>query len=195
MSDSVSPVQPALDQASWLTATLPIRLYGDPILTTPCADVSPGELRDGKAKSWATAMEKFLRSYRAHTGTGRGLAANQIGISKRLVAIWVEEKPEIFINPAVIVTEGEGSYPEACLSSAALITGEVHRPWMATIKYETLDGNIRENQFDPLATRVLLHEIDHLHGKLCSDLYQPGTIALRAGDADEVLKPELKRLK
>ncbi|MDF2461606.1 MAG: def, partial [Candidatus Saccharibacteria bacterium] len=161
MSDQVSPIQPALDQASWLTASLPIRLYGDPALTTPCADVSPGELRDGSAKRWAAAMEKFLRSYRAHTGTGRGLAANQIGISKRIVLIWVEDEPEIFINPTVLVTEGEGIYPEACLSSASLIAGEVRRPWLASIKYERLDGSIRENQFDPLASRVLLHEIDH----------------------------------
>ena len=194
MMATVSPLQPALDQAAWLTSTLPIRLFGDPILTTPCQDVTPGELRDGSVKRWTNAMRKFLSSYRNHTGTGRGLAANQLGVSKRIVLAWLDTGPEFFINPTIITTEGRGIYDEACISAASLIIGQVTRPWLATIKYLTPTGSIRDNQFDALTTRILLHEIDHLGGVVCSDLYNPGTIALHSGHPDQILKSELTQL-
>ncbi len=189
-----SPIATALQEAEWLTATLPIRLFGDPVLTTPCRPVTESEISSGQAKTWADQLVDFLTAYRAKTGVGRGLAANQLGISKQLVLVWLDTGPEVYVNPKADSSEGRGIYPEACISSASLILGEVIRPWAATFSYLTLDGKSKTITPDHILTRILLHELDHLAGKLCSDHYEAGTICLATGNPDQILKPELKRL-
>jgi peptide deformylase len=189
-----SPIKRRLDEAQWLTETLPIRLYGDPILTTPCEPVTNTEIKSGQAQKWADQLISFLQTYREKTGVGRGLAANQIGISKQIILVLLDSGPEIYINPKVTSSEGAGSYPEACISAASLVVGDVIRPWTAKISYTTLDGTAQSISPDNLQTRVLLHEIDHLKGMLCSDKYEPGTIRLATGDPDEILKATLKRI-
>jgi peptide deformylase len=190
-----SPIQQALDQASWLTSMLPIRLFGDPVLSTPCKPVTKSELSSGEAKQWAEQMTKFLEAYRTKTGGGRGLAANQLGIPKQLVLVWLDTGPEFYLNPHLDSSDGEGVYPESCISSAGLILGDVVRPWTIKLTYVTLEGTNKTVSPDEIHSRILLHELDHLKGIVCSDSYVPGTIRLTTGDKDEILKPELKRLK
>ncbi len=190
-----SPIQLSLDEAGWLTQNLPIRLFGDPVLTTPCEVVTDKEIESGKVKKWADELIDFLKKYRARTGAGRGLAANQIGISKRLVLIWSNDGPKIYINPEVVSSEGRGTYPESCISSASLIMGEVKRAWTITVDYISVEGKEESLKADPIQSRLLLHEIDHLDGKVCSDKYTPGTIRLTSGDSNEILRPELARIK
>lgn len=189
-----SSIQAALDDAGWLSTNLPIRLFGDPILITPCMPVTKEELRNGSVKKWADELIDFLKKYRAKTGIGRGLAANQIGISKRLVLLWLDDWPTVYVNPEIVLSEGQGIYPESCISSAALIMGEVKRPWTITINYISIDGKEKSLKANPIQSRLLLHEIDHLDGKVCSDKYAPGTIRLTSGDNEGVLKSELVRL-
>lgn len=195
MTTHESPIQAALDKAQWLTTSLPIRLFGDPILTAPCQPVTTVEIQSGQAQTWANQLTQFLTDYRVHTGTGRGLALNQIGISKQIVAVLLDSGPQIFVNPQIASPRGLAVFPETCISTGALISGEVERPWAADISFTNLIGEAHTAPPDPLLTRVLLHEIDHLRGKLCSDLYRPGTIRLLSGDPDEILKPKLNRIK
>lgn len=189
-----SPIQPALDEAAWVTTALPIKLFGDPVLNKPCSLVTTEEIKSGEAKEWSNQLIDFLKIFREKLGVGRGLAANQIGISKQMALVWLDTGPEIYINPKVISTEGEAVYPESCISAASLIIGEVTRPYKAKITYTTLKGKQKTIKPDPIHNRILLHEIDHLKGVVCSDKYSPGTIRIARGDADEILKPELKRI-
>jgi peptide deformylase len=188
-----SPINQALDQAKWLTSTLPIRLFGDPVLSTPCVPVTQSEY-ESEARKWADQMIAFLRTYREKTRGGRGLAANQLGIHKQMVLVWLDTGPEIYINPHPIESEGEGVYPESCISSAGLILGDVVRPWTIKLSYTTLERKQKIAEPDPIHSRILLHELDHLQGIVCSDKYEPGTIRLTTGNKDEILKPELKRI-
>jgi peptide deformylase len=190
-----SPIKAALEEARWVTENLPIRLLGDPILVTPCRPVTKKEIADGTARELADNLSSFLQKYRDKTGVGRGLAANQIGVSKQMALVWLDSGPEVFINPEVVSTEGEGIYPESCISAASLVIGEVIRPWQAKVRYTTLKGEKKTIDADPIHTRLLLHEIDHLQGQVCTDKYKTGTTRLTGGDTDEILKPELKRLK
>jgi peptide deformylase len=190
----VSPIKASLDGALWLTTTLPIRLFGDPALITPCTPVSQLEITSGAAQIWANQLTNFLKLYRDRTGVGRGLAANQLGISKQIVLAWATTGPEIYINPKIVDSSGEAVYPEACISSASLVIGEVTRPWRAKISYTTLDGSRKTIEPDGIHARLLLHEIDHLDGKICSDAYNPGTMRIATGDSNEILTPELKRI-
>ena len=195
MTASHSPIQKALNEAAWLTANLPIRLAGDPALTTRCEPVTNDELDSGQAKGWADQMTHFLTTYRKHTGTGRGLAANQLGITKQIVLILLDSGPQIYLNPNVMESEGEGIYRESCISLASLISGDVKRAWSVKVEYSDLKGDRHEAALEPLPSRVLLHEIGHLQGQICSDLFEPGTIHINDGDPDKVLKAELKRIR
>jgi peptide deformylase len=188
-----SPIQAALTEAQWATSNLPIRLFGDPVLTRPCEPVSAEEIKSGQSQAWADQLIGFLKTYRDKLGVGRGLAANQLGISKQLVLVWLDSGPEIYLNPRIISTEGEGTYPETCISSASLVIGEVTRPWKAKISYVTLTGDEVTIEPDSIHTRILLHELDHLAGEICFDKYNPKTTRLATGDADEILKPRLHR--
>jgi peptide deformylase len=195
MSHPASPIQPALDQAAWVTATMPIRLFGDPILTTPCTEVTKADFANGQVAAWSKQLIDFLTTYRAHTGTGRGLAANQIGIGKRLICILYGDAPQVLINPTVTHSEGNGRYPESCISSASLIQGTVVRAWSVTVRYLDADGHEHSlTPDDPIYTRLLLHEIDHLDGKICSDLYEAGSIRMHDGQPASIMAPHMERL-
>lgn len=192
---SVSLIKTNLDQARWLTENTPIRLFGDPALITPCKKVTVAEIENGETQKLADQLIDFLKKYKQKTGTGRGLAANQLGISKRMVLVWLDNGPQIYINPKIISTDGEGIYPESCISAASLIMGDVTRSWTGTFEYTDLAGKKKKINANPIHTRLLLHEIDHLDGIICSDKYISGTIKIISGGAEEVLKPQLKRTK
>lgn len=184
----------ALEEAIWLTQTLPIRLFGDPVLTHKCQPISADEFHSGQAQAWAAQLDEFMQAYREHTGLGRGLAANQIGISKQLIWIWNGHEPHFYANPVISGTLSEAIYPESCISGASLMIGDVKRPWQIEVTYQDLDGQNHSNTYDGLTARLLQHEIDHLRGKLCTDHYQPGSIRLATGGKDQILVPEIKPL-
>jgi len=107
---------------------------------------------------------------------GAGLAAPQIGISKRIVIFWVEDNPRypdieavpntILINPQIIILGDELGYGwEGCLSVPGL-RGLV--PRAIRIKYSGYDqfGNIIERLASDFHARVVQHEVDHLDGIL-----------------------------
>ncbi|MCZ6681487.1 MAG: peptide deformylase [Candidatus Poribacteria bacterium] len=109
---------------------------------------------------------------------GIGLAAPQIGVSKRLIIIDIEEHhpeyPRIaLINPVITMAVGEELGEEGCLSLPG-IRGMVQRS--ATVKVEGLLPNGDKIEFDAsgLMARVLQHERDHLDGVLFTDLLIPG---------------------
>ena len=108
---------------------------------------------------------------------GIGLAAPQVGVSKRIIVIDIEkhhpEYPRIaLINPVITLTVGEELGEEGCLSLPG-VRGIVRRS--AIVKVEGLlpNGNQIEFDADHLMARVLQHEIDHLNGILFTDLLRP----------------------
>lgn len=108
---------------------------------------------------------------------GIGLAAPQVGVSKRIIVIDIEkhhpEYPRIaLINPVLTLTVGEELGEEGCLSLPG-VRGMVRRS--AMVKVEGLLPNGNKIEFDAahLMARVLQHEIDHLNGILFTDLLRP----------------------
>ncbi|HHU32212.1 MAG: peptide deformylase [Zhaonellaceae bacterium] len=99
---------------------------------------------------------------------GVGLAAPQIGISKRVVVIDVGEGPLELINPEIISSSGQASDVEGCLSVPG-VQEEVTRA--AEVKVKALDRNGNEIIIEgtDLLARALQHEIDHLDGILFVD--------------------------
>lgn len=110
---------------------------------------------------------------------GVGLAAPQIGISKRVIVMDCGEEHGGLIglvNPEIIAKEGEQFGPEGCLSIPGL-QGDVRRAQKCTVKGWDREGNEVVIEGTDLLARCIQHEVDHLNGVLFTDLaervYQP----------------------
>lgn len=99
---------------------------------------------------------------------GIGLAASQIGISKRLIVACVEERTIKLANPEIIDIRGSDNMVEGCLSIPD-ITVDIKRPFEVVIKGLNEKGKNTEIKAKGLLARVLQHEIDHLKGRLIID--------------------------
>ena len=102
---------------------------------------------------------------------GVGLAAPQIGILKRIFVIDVGEGLIEFINPEILETSGEQFGEEGCLSVPNKY-GDVRRPNYAKMRAQDRNGNYFEVEGNELMARAMLHENDHLDGKLYIDLVE-----------------------
>ena len=140
----------------------PIVKYGDPVLETPAETVT---VFDEELKKLIDDM--FESMYAAH---GVGLAAPQIGIGKRIAVIDVSFKEDpnaklVLINPEIIRTEGRQRGTEGCLSIPDFHE-EVTRPNVVTVRAQDLEGNWFETSGEELLARALVHETEHLQGRL-----------------------------
>jgi peptide deformylase len=140
----------------------PIVKYGDPVLEKKAATITEF---DDELRQLVDAM--FESMYAAH---GVGLAAPQIGISKRIAVIDVtfKEDPKakiVLVNPEIVHTEGRQTSAEGCLSIPEF-RENVTRPMKVTVRAQDLEGKTIEVSGEELLARALLHETDHLNGKL-----------------------------
>jgi len=140
----------------------PIVKYGDPVLDKSGATVTSF---DDELKKLVADM--FESMYAAH---GVGLAAPQIGISKRIAVVDVTFKEDpgaklVLINPEIILKEGKQRGTEGCLSIPEF-REEVTRAQTVTVRAQDVNGKFFEHTGEGLLARAFLHETDHLHGKL-----------------------------
>ena len=140
----------------------PIVKYGDPVLEKTGAPVT---VFDEDLRKLVDDM--FESMYAAH---GVGLAAPQIGIGRRIAVIDItfKEDPKaklVLINPEIIHTEGKHTQSEGCLSIPDF-RENVTRPDRVTVRAQDVQGKVFEKTGEELLARALLHETDHLNGKL-----------------------------
>ena len=184
----------SLELAVWTARELPIRFFGDIVLRTVSTPIEEQEFGGDEVVQIAHELTDTLIKYREKTGLGRGLAANQIGYTRRIIAVLFNDETQVMCNPKTVSSEGLGSYWESCISSGALLVGEVHRPWTATFSYKTVDGNEQQIEADEKQTRILLHEIDHLDGITCDEKYEPKTMKIITGGKDEIFGFTFRKL-
>jgi peptide deformylase len=146
-------------------AERPIVVYGDPVLR----EVSePVDEINQEVKDLVSDMTDTLKKAK-----GLGLAAVQIGVPKRifivdLSAVDMNETLRVYINPEIVQSDGDVTYEEGCLSFPGIYQ-KINRPAQVTIRATDLDGHTFEQSVDGLAARAILHEYDHLEGKLFID--------------------------
>ena len=143
---------------------LAIRTYGDPVLRTPTRDV---EEIDGRVARLAEQMIEAMRE-----APGVGLAANQVGVSRRLFVYDAGDGPVTVINPRIVESEGEFTYVEGCLSVPGY-AWEITRPDRVHLVGLDLDGNELSLEADEFEGRILQHELDHLDGVLLVERLDP----------------------
>ncbi len=105
---------------------------------------------------------------------GVGLAAPQVGVSRRLIVLDVSEKddekqPHVMINPVIVQRSDEPNvHEEGCLSIPD-VRAEIERPTSVVVRYVDRNGALRELSADGLLATCVQHEIDHLEGRLLID--------------------------
>ena len=140
-----------------------IREIGDDILNKPCKKVTKMTMRT------QILIDDMLDTM--YEAMGVGLAAPQVGILKRIVVIDVGEGPIVLINPEILETSGEQTGDEGCLSVPGM-AGQVTRP--NYVKVKAMDEDMNEVIYEgtELLARAFCHEIDHLDGKMYTDLVE-----------------------
>jgi len=136
---------------------LTVRTYGDPVLKQKTKDV---EEIDGRV---AKLVDDMLETMYAAPGVG--LAANQVGVQRRLFVYDVGEGPEVVINPRITETAGEWAFEEGCLSVPGL-SWTIVRPNRVHLVGLDLEGNELSIDAEEYLGRVFQHEVDHLDGTL-----------------------------
>lgn len=153
-----------------------IRTIGDDVLTKPCKPIKEVTPRI------KTLIEDMIETM--YDADGVGLAAPQVGVLKRLVVIDVGEGPFVMINPRVLETSGEQTGTEGCLSVPGKC-GIVTRPEYAKVLAYNEDMEPVEIEGTELKARAMLHEIDHLDGKLYVEKVEGELQDVKPADEEE----------
>ena len=145
-------------------AKLEIKIYPDPALRKKARFVA--KIGDDERK-FAYNMIETMRS-----ANGVGLAAPQVGISKRIIVVEDSEGDNrialILINPKITRKKGKVKFCEGCLSLPG-VSNDVIRPEFITVEALNLDGDMLKINADGLLARIIQHETDHLDGIMFID--------------------------
>lgn len=154
----------------------PIYLYGSEVLRAKAQDV------DMNDKEGIAALVQDLKDTLKHSD-GCGLAAPQIGVSKRALVVdgtgmtdvydYLKDFKRTMLNPVIIEeSEKEAVYSEGCLSIPGIYC-EVSRPASMIVEYYNENGEKVTEKFDKFACRMIQHEMSHLVGNLFTDNIAP----------------------
>ncbi len=138
-----------------------IKKLGDPVLRKKA---KPIEKVDKQIKDLADLMVEALIKNKAY-----GIAAPQVGVSKKMIVVDVEDFFYLLVNPKISArSHQEESRLEGCMSIPG-VDAEIKRARKVTVKAKDLDGKPKVLSASGLLARVLQHEIDHLEGMLFID--------------------------
>ena len=145
-----------------------VLLLGDPRLRAACAAVS--DFADPGLAADRARLMRALEEFRAEKGFGRGIAAPQIGIARRLVALDLGEGALCLANPRITWrSEGRFSLWDDCMSFPDLLV-RLYRHESVSLAYEDEGGSTRAwPKLERSLAELLQHEIDHLDGILAID--------------------------
>ncbi len=141
-------------------AIRPILVYPNDVLTSPTLPVTQVD------ESLRQLVQDMIETMHAEPGVG--LAANQIGDSRRVAVVDLSagedpEKLKVFLNPRIVFEKGKQSGEEGCLSFPD-ISEIITRPSLVRLEALDLDLNAIEEEAEGFYARALCHEVDHLDG-------------------------------
>jgi peptide deformylase len=138
----------------------PLHLLGSPVLRQRSAEINAV---DDEVRRLVEDMFETMDAAK-----GVGLAANQIGVARRVAVVDAEDDRFVMIDPVIVETEGRATAEEGCLSLPE-IYGDVSRPERVVIEALDQEGNRYRKEATGLKARAIQHEIDHLDGILFLD--------------------------
>ncbi len=144
-----------------------LHYYPDPVLRQAAG---PVEEFDGSLADLVRGMLETM-----HASEGLGLAAPQVGVSRRVIIISPNAEPGhevVLVNPEIAESEGWEESDEGCLSFPGVYV-KIGRFAHVRARYRDLKGEVREMAAEGLLARALQHELDHLDGRLLVDRMSP----------------------
>lgn len=162
-----------------------LKFFGEDCLHNPSEKVIEIE----ESKIIIEELKEALLKFREITGLGRGIAAPQIGYNKKIFVTYVNDKFEVYINPAISkYSEELNLYKELCMSSG-LMWADIERSESIVMSWLDENGKKLEKEFDSFMARLIQHEYDHLNGEVCLDKGVPKTYSfVRSNPLDEKLR-------
>lgn len=139
---------------------LPLHLLGSPVLRQHSQEV---KTVDDEVRRLVEDMFETMDAAK-----GIGLAANQVGVGRRVAVVDVDGDRFAMIDPQIVETEGRAVAEEGCLSIPD-IYGDVTRPERVVVEAVDAEGNRYRKEATGLKARAIQHEIDHLDGILFLD--------------------------
>ena len=137
-----------------------LHLLGSPVLRQRSAEV---ETVDDEVRQLVEDLFETMDAAR-----GVGLAANQVGVARRVAVVDADDDRFAMIDPVIVETEGRATAEEGCLSIPE-IYGDVSRPERVIIEATDRHGARYRKEATGLKARAIQHEIDHLDGILFLD--------------------------
>jgi peptide deformylase len=143
-----------------------IRLLGDPVLRSRCEPIAKPS--SAAVRMVVDDLRETLRDWQSRFGSGRAIAAPQIGAPVRVVFVEMD-KPWPLLNPEIVEVGGEDfTVWDDCFSFPNLLV-RVVRAWRIRVRYTDLKGATHEVDLEGDRAELLQHEIDHLDGVLAMD--------------------------
>lgn len=106
----------------------------------------------------------YLETLTAHADGCVGMAANMIGVLKRIIAVEAEDGYLVLFNPVILKKSGQYEAEEGCLSLEGV---RKTKRWQSIkVQYQTMDGKPRIKTFTGWTAQIIQHEIDHCDGIL-----------------------------
>ncbi|GBL35887.1 peptide deformylase [Filimonas sp.] len=181
---------------------LPVVAYGHPTLRKVGVEIT---------KEYPNLDELIVNMWDTlYKSNGVGLAAPQINHAIRLFLVdsvqivegadeedqddYKDEKPikQVFINPYIVELDGdEWKYNEGCLSIPK-VREDIYRPEKVTLTYQDENFEPHTQTFDGITARIILHEYDHIEGKLFIDHLKPLKRRLLKSKLDDISKGKVK---
>lgn len=132
--------------------------------------IQDGDKRLLKKSKRVSKIDDVIRNISANmvetmiSSNGVGLAANQVGILKKIITVLINQEPKVFINPEIIFKDEEEIIEEeGCLSFKNQFY-KIPRSKKITLKYRDLSGHPHLETYENFVARIIQHEIDHLSG-------------------------------
>jgi peptide deformylase len=145
--------------------------YPDPILrsiSTPVGSIDERILTLSR-QMIATLRYHSLVGFFSRAYLGRGLAAPQLGVAKRLIVCGIRGEIKVLVNPQVVEKRGGYTGYESCLSAPRHDRRLINRPGFLKIRYRGPDNKEHKISAAGGYAALLAHEVDHLNGILYID--------------------------
>ncbi|RKG35042.1 peptide deformylase [Acinetobacter guerrae] len=154
-----------------MNTLLPVAKRGEAILKLEAAPVADSELNSEWLKQLAAAMHNTMLER-----NGVGIAAPQVYISKRIIIVASRPNPRypdapemdavVMVNPEILEFSNETCLGEEGCLSVPNERGEVERAYSVKVRYQSIQGEYFETNYDGFPARIVQHEVDHLDGIL-----------------------------
>jgi peptide deformylase len=161
-----------------------ILLIGNPVLREKSKDITDF---NQALENLISDLKDTIIDFQQRKHIGRGIAAPQIGVLKKVIYLHLPDRSFPLINPEIISKSNETMQVwDSCFSFDVAFFVKTERYKSITVKYQDQKGKTIEETFHDDLSELLQHEIDHLHGILATDHLQ--------NNKDIILRAEWEKL-